>query len=186
MTSRIIVPPEGLAISLETARASLRLDDDSQDVLIKAWVRGITGFAENYLQRALITQTRRVTLDGFPDSIQLDGSPVQAIVSIQFYDVDNILRTLDPADYLLDNVSEPGYVVPDIDCAWPEAYDRVNAVMVDYLCGYGDSEASVPDQIKLYVLAKLAEQFDSSARTEKPTVQSSFLDRLLDGDRIYA
>lgn len=69
--------------------------------------------------------------------------------------------------------------------AWPTTCDRINAVNVDVVAGYGETEASIPKGIKLYILARLVEQYDPAIRVEKDTVQSSFLDGLLDRYKVY-
>ena len=54
-----------------------------------------------------------------------------------------------------------------------------------HVAGYGASDADIPKGIKLYILARLVEQYDPAIRVEKDTVQSSFLDGLLDRYKVY-
>lgn len=186
MTARLITPPAALPVSMAAAREAVRADGTELDVSITAWITGITAYVEHYIGRALITQGWRVTLDDFPEAIELEKPPTIAVSAVRFLDADGVQQTLDPADYLVDDVSEPGYVVPARGRAWPETFDEINAVKVDYTCGYGPSDADVPDGIKLFILAKLVEQFDPAARPEKGTVQSTFIDHLLDPFKVYA
>lgn len=186
MTARLIIPPAAPAVSLAAAKTALRIDGDDLDVTITAWITGITAYVQHYVGRALITQGWRVTLDSFPDAIELPHPPTLTVDAIRFQDADGALQTLDPADYMADKVTEPGYVVPGRGKAWPATYDEINAVQVDYTCGYGPTDASVPDGIKLFILAKLVEQFDPATRLEKDTVQSTFIDRLLDPFKVYS
>lgn len=183
--NRLITPPTALAVSLAAAKANLRIDGTDQDALLEAWIRGITEHAEHLMGRALISQGWQTTLDRFPDAIQLANPPVIAVQSIVYFDEDGVEQTLDPADYKLDRISEPGYIVPAHNASWPATFCQVNAVTVNYTCGYGETDASVPAVIKMYLLAKLAEQFDPATRPEKETVQSCFLDRILDRYRVY-
>ena len=184
MPTRLITPPEALAVSLDEAKLNLRVDGTEQDSLITAWIDGITAHAEHLTGRSFINQTWRVTLDDFPDAIELPCVP--SAVTIKYLDLAGAEQTLDPADYIVDSVSEPGYAVPGVGKAWPETYDRINAVNVDVVAGYGATEADIPQGIKLYILARLVEQYDPATRVEKDTVQSSYLDRMLDRYRIYA
>ena len=186
MTARQITPPASLAVTLEAARANLRVDGGDMDALITGWIEGITATAEHELGRALITQGWRVTLDAFPAAIRLEMPPAALVRSVKYIDAAGVLQTMDIADYVLDAVSEPGYVVPAPGKAWPATAPRVNAVMVDYTCGYGDTAASTPANVRLYILAKLVEQFDPATRMERDTVQSNFVGRLLDACRVYA
>jgi hypothetical protein len=45
--------------------------------------------------------------------------------------------------------------------------------------------AAVAPNVRLYVLAKLVEQIDPITRAERETVQSAYVDRLLDLCRTY-
>jgi len=187
MTPRQITPALALAVSMEAAKFNMRIDGSALDAILELWLRGVIRHAENFTQRAFVEQSWRVSLDRFPDGVAicLNRSPVISVEFIKFYDSQNYLQTLDPADYLVDSESEPGFVMPGPGKAWPATYDRVNAVSVQFKCGYGPTGEATPEDITLYILAKLAEQFDPSAKPDKGTVQSSFIDGLLQHHRVY-
>ena len=184
MPTRLITPPVALAVSLDEAKLNLKIEDAEQDAIVTAWIEGITAHAEHLTGRSFINQTWRVTCDSFPDAIELPCTASE--VTIKYLDVNGVEKTLDPADYIVDSVSEPGYAVPGVGKAWPETYDRINAVNVDVVAGYGATEADVPKLIRLYILARLVEQYDPATRLEKGTVQASFLDGMLDRFKVYA
>ena len=186
MTSRLIAPPAALAVSLEAAKLQLRETSSDLDASIELWLQGITPECEHQLGRALITQTWQATLPAFDDAIQLEHAPLIAVQSVSYYDTDNVHQVLAPAAYYVDAVTEPGYIVAAAGAAWPATYPRRNAVTVEYTCGYGDTEASVPANVKLYILARLCEQFDPATREFKVTAQSMYVDRLLDACRVYS
>jgi len=181
MSTQLIAPPVEMAVSIEDARTAVRADGTELDAEIKMAVKGITADAEHSMQKSIIHQTWRCTLDGFPDAIELLHPPIVEVKSIRFYDTDGVLQTLDPADYVLDNAGEyrPGYLVPAPRKAWPATESgRINAVMVDYVAGYGANHESTPDEVKFYILAKLAERFGVAK-------ESPYIDRLLDRQKIY-
>lgn len=188
MSTRRTTPPAALAVSLQSAKDSLRImaGDTALDSLITLAIKAITLEAEHQLGRSLVTQGWRLTLDAFQQALRLDFAPVSGVTSIKYYDAANALQTLHPDDYTVDTASEPGYVVPAPGKAWPATYSRVNAVEVEYLAGYGASEDDVPANIQSYILVRLAEQFDSTGREFKETPQSRFAERLLDVSRTYA
>ena len=187
MTTRLITPPAALAVSLDDAKLTLRIeqDDNSLDAQITLTLKGITSQCEHELGRALVHQQWRVSVDGVTDAIRLERPPIVSVDSIKFYDVDGLLQTLDPVDYYADIVSEPGYVVPATGRAWPSLASRPHAITVDYTCGYGPDHTTVPADVQLYILARLQEQWDADAREFKETVRSSYLGRLLDSCRVY-
>lgn len=174
--------PVALAVTMAEAKQALRVaeDDTSLDVQISIWVTGITAEAEHQTGRAFVNRSMRVTLDRFPDAIQL-SAPTFSVEAVRFLDPDGVERTLDPADYYVDKVTVPGYIVPARGKAWPETDAHVNAVSVDYTAGYGPTAATVPDEARLYILARLSELFDPAAREFKETQASVFISRLLDG-----
>lgn len=183
MIFKLITPPAALAVSLADAKANLRVDGIDLDALITAWLEGITAHAENYTERALITQAWRVTQDGFTDDIELPRPPTISVTSVTYYDTANVLQTLAASQYVLDEVN--GKLLPASGVTWPDTYARFDAVTVNYSAGYGPTDATVPKSIRLYILAKLTEQFDPAIKPEKDTVQASYIDKLLDQYRVY-
>jgi len=179
MNSRLITPPASLAVSLHLARAAARVDGNDMDDEISLAVRGITEEAEHSTGRAFISQTWRVTMNAFEPAIKLPYAPLQSVVHVKFYDAAGQQQTLDPQDYIADLESEPGYVVPAPGKAWPATGARIHAVEVQYVCGYGSDDTFVPDAIKSYILARIAEQF---AQSNSP---SPHLCRALDRYKVY-
>ncbi len=187
MSAKLISPPAKLAVSLTDAKANLRIpaSDTALDAVIQAWLMGVIEYAEHLMGRALVSQTWRVSLDAFPDAIKLPRPPVASVTSVKYYDANNALQTLDPALYEMDSMAEPCRILATPGVAWPATYARNNAVIAEVICGYGDDETTTPPAIKLYILAKLAEQFDPSGIPEKDSVQATFIDHLLDRYRIW-
>lgn len=174
--------PVALALTMAEAKQALRIeeDDTSLDTMIGIWVAGITEEAEAQTRRAFVNRGMRVTLDAFPDAIQL-SAPTFSVEAVRYLDPDGVERTLDPGDYYVDKVTTPGYIVPARGRAWPATEAHVNAVSVDYTAGYGPTAATVPARARLYIQARLAELFDPAAREFKETQASAFVNRLLDG-----
>lgn len=180
MTDRLITPPAALPVSMEDARTAARVSGTDLDSEIISKVATITEELEHEIGRAIITQLWRVTLDDFEDAIRLPMPPVRSVTSVKYLDTSGVEQTLDPADYYADLITEPSYVVPAAGRAWPTTFDRINAVSVDVVCGYGDTEASTPSGIKGYILARIAEEFAPAG-----TPKSEHLCRLLDRYKVY-
>lgn len=181
MTYRLITPPIEMAVSLTDARNAARINGTDSDADIEIQVRAITADAEHETGRAIINRTYRVTLDAFPDAIRLPVSPVVSVASVKYLDLDGVELTLDPADYIVDMVSEPGYVVPAPGVTWPCTQDRINAVNVVAVCGYGPDDMTTPPAFKGYILAKVQEYFAPAGTPESP-----YLCRMLDSLKVYA
>jgi uncharacterized phiE125 gp8 family phage protein len=186
MTTRQVSPPAVMAVTLADAKDTLRIDQDDTalDSQIAIWIAGIVAEAEHLAGRAFVNRPMRVTLDAFPDAIRL-SAPTYSVESVKFIDVSGQAQTLDPADFYEDKVSEPGYVVPATGKAWPATSARINAVTVDYTAGYGPDATTVPPTARLYILARLAEQWDPLIKEFKESVKSNFVGRLLDDLKVY-
>lgn len=180
MTTRLILAPTVLAVTLDEAKAQLRIDGTDLDAVVTAWLTGVIDHAEHYMGRALMQQDWRVSLDCFPKVIKLRMPPVTQILSFKYIDKNGVEQTLTSSDYQFDDQSEPCHLLPAYGTDWPEARAQANAVSVTYRCGYGTDASKTPAGIRAYILAKLMEQFDPESRPEKDSVRASFLDRLLD------
>jgi uncharacterized phiE125 gp8 family phage protein len=187
MPVRIIAPATGALqpVSLEEARDHVRVTCDDHDALIGALISVATQAASDRLQRALVPTRYRLTLDSFPDAVELLMPPIISVESVKYIDTTGTQQTLDPQDYYLDRVSEPGYLVPAYGRAWPETQDRVNAVEVEYTAGYPDS--AIPTPVKQWILLALGDLYSNPDRSaEKPVVPQNFADSLLDTYRLWS
>lgn len=171
-------------VSLEEAKAQTRTDCADEDGLIGAYVTAATDAASDRLQRALVPTRYRLTLDSFPDAIELILPPIISVQSVKYIDENGDQQTLDPQDYFLDSVSEPGYLVPAAGRAWPATQDRINAVEVEYTAGYADS--AIPSPIKTWILLAMGDLYEQRTRSaEKPVVPQFFAESLLDTYKIW-
>jgi uncharacterized phiE125 gp8 family phage protein len=178
MTTKLIVPPAALAVSMDLARASARVDGTDLDGEIELAVKSATRTAEHLTGRSFINQTWMVTLDHFPDSIRLDHPPIVQVDHVNFYDTNGVLQTLDPQDYMVDKASEPGFIVPAPGRAWPATAAHINAVEVQYVAGYGPTHAAVPPEAQDFILVRVQEKL-----LEKE--ESPHAERLLDGLKVF-
>jgi uncharacterized phiE125 gp8 family phage protein len=114
-------------------------------------------------------------------------APLQSVESINYIDTNGIQQTLDPSQYKVDVASSRGRIVPAYGAAWPAARNEINAVEVNFTCGYGDAEA-VPQGIKNWMLIRIATLFENReevAILPRGKVEPlPFVDRLLDGYRL--
>lgn len=158
-------------ITTADAKAFLRVDGSAEDDLIDLFIDSVTRDIENYLRRSLITQTLKLTLDGFDryaydegdffgpgvhdapynavfknDFVYLARPPAQAITSITTYDKDNTGTAFAASNYTLDTVN--GRVYLNEGSVWPSDLRAKNAVEIIYTAGYGDDAADVPSPIR--------------------------------------
>jgi hypothetical protein len=83
----------------------------------------------------MMTQVWKLYLDSSEvrEYIELNKSPLISVDSVQYYDAENALQTLNANQYERDIVGDPCRIrVP----SWPTVYDRMNAVCITFTCGY--------------------------------------------------
>ena len=162
MALKLITAPSTLPVTLAEAKAHLRIDHADEDTLITALIATATAGAEHETGRALMAQTWEVTLDAFPDAVELTRTPVQSIESVTYANSEGTPTVLSNVFYALDAADEFGwaYVVPAYAGAWPETRDEINAVRVRYVAGYASAE-EVPAAIKSWILLQVGALYEN-------------------------
>lgn len=139
-------------VSSTEAKLHLKIDSDTtDDNLITALITAAREAAENYIGRALISQTWEAYFNGFPDEITLRPGNLSSITSITYIDGDGVTQTLSTSVYEADTYSNPGKACLKYSKSWPTVRDIQNSVCVTYVCGYG-AAANVPGAIKAAIL----------------------------------
>lgn len=185
MSQICISPPTILAVTLGQAKLNLRVDGEYLDALIEIWLQGIIAELEHETGQCLMPQTWEVTLDGFGDTIGLPH-PVISIESVSYLDSQGARKELSPTAWSLSRGRYKSVLSPFAGASWPVTFRSSEAVIIRLICGHGASAESTPANVRLYILAKLVEQFDPVTRTERDTVQSTYVERLLDACRTHS
>lgn len=155
----VVTAPAEEPVSLAEAKTHLRVEHDDDDAYISALISAARESAEQYLHRALITQTLKMSLDAFPAVIRLPRSPVQSITSIQYVDDAGETQTLDASDYRLDKESIVARIEPAYGETWPTTRPVSNAVTVTFVAGYGAASA-VPAPVKQAMKLHIGTYYD--------------------------
>lgn len=185
-----ITAPASEPVSLTQAKAHLRVDHTDDDTMIGAMIQAAREAAEHQTGRALVTQTWELVLDAFPAAeIELVKPPVQSITSITYEDTAGATQTLSATAYALAAYDTRGWVIPDVDTAWPGTYGAVGSVRVRFVAGYG-AAAAVPTSITSWMLLQIGaayrnrEAFASGQSVSE--LPNRWVDSLLDAFRVYA
>lgn len=148
-TAKRTVAPTAEPLDADDARRHLRVTDE--DVDVAAMIAAARAKCEGRLERALITQTWTIDLDGFwSGDLELPYPPLQSVSSIVYWnDETGTTDTVASTVYEVDTASEPGRVRLKPGQDWPsDLYGKTNAVRITFVAGYGSTYASVPDGIK--------------------------------------
>jgi uncharacterized phiE125 gp8 family phage protein len=120
---KLVTPPEIEPVTIEEAKAHLRLEGDADDGYPSALITAARERVELFLRRALITQVFECTIDDFPAydrAIDLPRPPLQSVQWIKYLDTAGVLQTLDPGIYTVDTSSnEIGRIALAWNRFWP-------------------------------------------------------------------
>jgi uncharacterized phiE125 gp8 family phage protein len=145
-------PPATEPVSLADMRLHLgigQIDDTARDSVITARIVAAREFAESFINRRLITQTVTAVCGAFDagwvsEPINL-LSPLQSVTEIRYINTAGVLTVLPSTEYLVGSYTAA--VMPEYGKAWPDARNQLDAVQIQYVCGYGNA-AAVPQGIK--------------------------------------
>jgi uncharacterized phiE125 gp8 family phage protein len=166
MGLRLITPPAIEPVTLQEAKDHLRINTTDNDAKINMIIRSAREYVETFLSRALIEQTWDFYIDSFPidGDIQIPKPPLIAVNSLSYFDPQGVQTLVDPADYYVDNVSEPGWIVRAGGFSWPTTLAAINAVVVRFRGGYVTADSppqpAVPFDIKAAILLTIGAQYE--------------------------
>lgn len=181
-----IVNPTSEPVTVAEMRDQVNITFTADDNRLALYIASARRTAENILGRALITQTWELTLDAFPEAIRLDYPPIIAVTSLKYLEsTAGALTTLDPACYVVDTKSHPGWIMPAYGYTWPSTYDTINAVIVTYNAGYGSASA-VPENVKHWICVRAADAYANREVLVPGRMLTAvpYLDGLLDECRV--
>ena len=157
----LVTAPATPVITAAEVKAHGAIDTSDDDTMIGVLVNAAIARVDGYtgiLGRCLVNQTWRVAIEDWPPYalIRLPFPDVSSITSVTYFDADNVERTVDAANYQRVE-DDRGHMVRLVDdFAEPEVYDdRLDAVQVTFVAGYGASASDVPAAIRvaLWMLA---------------------------------
>ena len=190
MTLRLITPATAPAVTVDDAKAHLRLDTTDDDTLVSAMLVAATEAAEHATGRALMTQTWEASFDSFAPALALTRAPVQSITSITYVDLNGAEQTLAPSAYhLTADDFDFARLTPAFGTQWPQVRGDVDGVVVTYIAGYADA-ASVPESIKAWVKLQVGSMYENrEAETMAARVvpnKLGFVDALLARYKVWS
>lgn len=147
----LVTAPTAMPVTRNEAKLHCRIDGNDEDTLIDGLIAAATDFVEKYTGSAIMTQTWRLTLDKFEDTILLPIGPVQAVNSITYYDVNGAQQNLSATVYQVDLTNDPQRIVRSPEAEWPSVDDRVNAISVTFTSGSAVAPTSIKQSLLLLI-----------------------------------
>lgn len=182
----LVTAPTTYPVTLDEVKAQLRItwtdEDDYLNGLISAATATLDG--PHGIGIALMPQTWRLSLDGFPfwyaqiggdqsrlqpgygggdiayplrQAIRIPLAPVTAVNSIKYTDDGGVTQTVDKSDYVVDLDATPARLTPPWGESWPIAWWRAGGVKIEFDAGY----ETLPADLKHAVLLMVAHWYQS-------------------------
>ncbi len=138
------VAPTSEPLSVEDAKAFMRILESDDDAQIEAMIKSAREYAENYTNRQFVEAAFEWTNSVFIQDLKLPKNPIQSIVKIEYMDTDGVYQILSTDSYYIygeDGISKVHF--SDL----PNIKDDKRAVKITFISGY----ATVPESIVSYL-----------------------------------
>lgn len=176
-------------ITLDDFKSANRIDQPDEDEFVEACLKVARDVVEARTGRALISQTRTMTLDQAPacgEPIVLPMAPVSSVTSVTAYATDDTPSTVATSVYRLDTESIPARLVLKDGQEWPTCLRPQNAISIVYVAGYGTASTDIGDDGLVQAVRMLAAHFYKQREpvvvgtiaTEIPFTVAALIDRL--------
>jgi len=158
-----VIAPSALPITLAEVKAQMRVEHEDDDVIIQRLIEAAVAFVDvqNVLGKAMITQTWAQWMGPTQGIVLLMLGQVQSVTAIKYYDVDGVLQTATLSDFNIFGTSTKTTVSPKNGASWPVAQQREDAIKIEYVIGYGDTSADVPQTIRQALMMLVAHWYEN-------------------------
>ncbi len=160
MASLLLTAPALEPVTLDEARAFLRVETYDDDDVIAALIAGARIHVEAQTRRALITQSWRLVRDAWPDDghILVWPAPLRSLSAARVYDLDNNAHVVDTQSFVADLAGSALIFAP-----WALAQpQRIAAgIELDVVCGYGDAATDVPEALRQAIRLLVAHWYEN-------------------------
>ena len=149
-------------VTLAEIKTFLRIDGNDFDNILTPFIKVSRQIGEKITGREFVEKEFKTYLDYFPSSnycgIELRKSKLKSITSIQYYDENDTLQTLDANDYYFTDSHEYSSIYLKKDKSFPNTYDKKQAVIITFKADYPNR----PEAIKQACLSICSYLFENS------------------------
>ena len=176
---QITTEPTAEPLSLQEVKEYLRVDDSTDERVVRPLLETARRLAEEHMGRAIMSQTITFFVDAYDELadplwegtrtgpylnyyknyIVLPRPTVSSVTSVSTFDDADTETTMASSRYYVDSVREPARVVLRQGETFPTALRVANAIKVVYVAGYANAYA-VPEPIKLGMLQHIAFMYE--------------------------
>jgi uncharacterized phiE125 gp8 family phage protein len=160
MSSILLTGPSIEPLSLDEAKAFLRLDHDDDDDVVAALIAGARVHVEAQTRRAFITQSWRLVRDRWPGDgcIEVRPAPLHALSAARIYRSDGSTQSIDPAAFVADKAKS---ALAFAAGALPPPGRIAAGIELDVSVGYGDAATDVPQPLRQAIRVLVAHWYEN-------------------------
>lgn len=158
MSYRVITPPASEPITLDEAKAHLRVVEQDEDALIERLIVAARGMLEGRINRRLMLQTIEFALPAWGPFV-VPTAPFVALGDVSYRDASGAVMTLDPSLLYVDSYVEPAAAILAWGQSWPEL-QQGSRPTVRAIVGYPSADA-VPAELKMWMLLAITALYDN-------------------------
>lgn len=148
MLKPVVTVPTELPVTLDEIKSQVTIDYNDHDAMLTSFLQSATQFLDGpsgILGRAIMPQVVAQSYAGFNKTMRLPYGQVAAVSEIAYFDQDNVAQVI--TGWSLHEDTKGSYLKFASETAFPQVYERDDAVSVTYTAGWGGA-ASVPGPIK--------------------------------------
>jgi uncharacterized phiE125 gp8 family phage protein len=162
MSSILLSGPAVEPVTLDDAKAFLKVDTADDDDVIAALIAGARIHVEAQTRRALITQSWRLIRDTWPYGGRVPALPVplRQLTAARIYRADGSTQSIDPASFIVETAAAPA-VLSFANGATPAPGRVAAGIELDIVAGYGDSAADVPADLRQAIRLLVAHWYEN-------------------------
>lgn len=157
-----IVPTSVLPISLDEAKAYLRIDGNDDNAVVASLIEAATEWVEDQTGQQIRPASVVYSLDAFPlgREIKLPKPPLRSVDTVWYLNAAGNQQVFPFGTYAEDTVSRPGRVILKPGNSWPTTDGSPGCVWVEYDAGYANP-AAVPSSLKQAIRFMVGHWFEN-------------------------
>ena len=160
MSSILLNGPAVEPLTLDEARAFLRVEHNDDDEVIATLIVGSRVHVEAQTRRALITQSWRLSADCWPEygRFRVVPGPLQSLTAARVYDLANVAHSVSATIFVPDFGASDLMFVP---WAVRPPGRPTSGIELDVVVGYGDNALDVPEPLRQAIRLLVAHWYEN-------------------------
>lgn len=155
MDWKVTTGPATEPVTASECKAWAHIDTTADDTVIGQMLIAAREWAEQYTNRAFITQSITSKLDAWTNPIIIPQPRLITVTSINYIDQDGTSQLLSTGVYDVDVTSEPGEIFLKYNQTWPTLRGDHHGITIVTTNGYGAATV-VPTRIKSAIMMLVA------------------------------